>query len=419
MTTSLEKPAIKKGESRTSFAKSYVLWAVLAFLLIELTLRLVGSASPTLASSKLRFSPLKVSHRSWPYWNVRELLNEPKPPAIGLLGSSLMMAALHGGDAVYLNAPQNVCFHHKSTLLKDLLEEKLHINGDNFAFALGGEMVSDAYMLSRSLFTSEHQPGCIIYGIAPRDFMDHALPSVTSTEIFKYVSRYNDEEAPALNTFDLQAYNTLTDKFEYLLKELSFIYRHREDFLYLQHRYAEALAGKLLGYRDMEMVHTPLHIRRQAFSELPEDSGPNECMVCPPTALQEPYDANLSEYQFRYRKVSQKQFNEQLSYLTKLLELCRSRKIKVILVNMPLTEDNMGIMPQGFYKNYLDKVQTISTAGGATLLDLNKPSDFPRKYFTDSVHLNTRGGKHFFAVLTDKLSEHQGCAALLRAAQEH
>lgn len=410
----LEKPISKKSESRESFLKSYALWALLGFLVIELGLRLTGSTAATLADSALKFSALKVSHRSWVYWDVRELLTEEKRPQIGLLGSSLMMTALHGGDAVYLNAPQNVCFHHKSTLLKDLIEEKLHQPGDNFAFALGGEMVSDAYELSRSLFKDKHQPQCIIYGIAPRDFMDHALPSVTSTEIYKYVDRYNDEMASNLKTFNLAAYASPADKLEYLLKNLSFIYNHREDFLYLQHRYAAEICQNFLGYQDMEMVKTPLHIRRQAFSELPEDSGPNEVQICPPSVPQEPYVANLSEYQFRYRKVSRKQFNEQISYLAKLLDICRNRKIAVILVNMPLTRDNMGIMPEGFYRNYLDRVEAVATAGGADWLDLNKPSDFPQRFFSDSVHLNTRGGRRFFDVLTEKLAQNEKYRNLLK-----
>lgn len=149
MHTSLDKPKVEECLSkRENFRKSYVLLAFALYILLDGIFRL--SSLPQFNNFDfLKFSPLKVPHRSWVYWNEREFLTSPdkNPPDTALLGSSLMMAALHGGDAVYLEQPQNVAFHHKSKLLADLLTAAAGKPESNFAFALGGEMVSDACIL--------------------------------------------------------------------------------------------------------------------------------------------------------------------------------------------------------------------------------------------------------------------------------
>jgi hypothetical protein len=83
---------------------------------------------------------------------------------------------------------------------------------------------------------------------------------------------------------------------------------------------------------------------------------------------------------------------------------------------MPLTEDNINLMPPGFYQNYLDKVTALTTSHKALLLNLNDPKIFPQKYFTDSVHLNARGGEHFFQVLADRLKADPETAAIISQA---
>jgi hypothetical protein len=92
VTTTLENSKTK-NEGKDSpkanlkqFASSYVLLAFALYLVLDTTLR-------CLPADVLKFSPLKVSHRSWVYWNMREFLAETKSPDTAIFGSSLMMAA--------------------------------------------------------------------------------------------------------------------------------------------------------------------------------------------------------------------------------------------------------------------------------------------------------------------------------------
>ena len=155
-------------------------------------------------------------------------------------------------------------------------------------------------------------------------------------------------------------------------------------------------------------------IRKQAFLELPEDNGPNEVMICPPSEADKIFMDNSAEYRFRYKNPNNKQFDGQVGYLERMLAETRAKGIKVILINMPLTEINVALMPPGFYANYMKKMEHLTEQYQAQMLDLNDPKLFPKKYFGDTAHLNVPGGKHFMEVLADKVSADKNLAATLQ-----
>lgn len=383
---------------------SYVVWAALALLALDGGCRVLDQIG------LWPLSPYEAAHRSTVWWAATDYKKTETAPDIALMGSSLMMAAVHGGDATYENKSQKVALHHESKLLEHLLKNSQGKNFTTFSFALSGEMASDAYVLANAMLSGEKQPKVIIYGVAPRDLMDNALKSPASTEIFRLMSRIKDPTDVAVS-----ARNSFWSVAEYGLEKLSFLYGHRNDFLYMQHKATRAVLAQL-GYKDIEdEVHTTYEIRRQAFLELPEDSGPNEVVVHPPAASGAVYTDNLPEYRYRYSSFKEKQFKEQVSYLERLLELGRERGIKVILVNMPLTEDNVALMPPGLYSRYMETLNTMCTKYSAQMLDLNEPRDFPKEYFEDSVHLNSKGGARFFEVLAEKIAKDSQVASTINA----
>ena len=146
-------------------------------------------------------------------------------------------------------SPKTSPFHHKSVLLERLLQARFQRPYTTFVFALGGEMASDAYAITTSLLTGPKKPQVIMYGIAPRDFMDHALNSAASTEIFKYMSRLGD-----LSNVAGQSRGSIWEMGEYYLAQASFIFNHRPDFIYVQHRLANEAVRKFCGYKDMDFV---------------------------------------------------------------------------------------------------------------------------------------------------------------------
>lgn len=373
-----------------AFCSSYVCIAFACLALFDVASRLTFDA--------WSFDKFNSPNRSWVWWAAKDFRRQNEAPHVVLLGSSLMMAALHGGDATYLKLPQNVAYHHRSTFLEDLLREKLHQPVNTFAFAIGGQMVSDAYAISTTLLRGDKKPETIVYGIAPRDFMDNMLTSPASTETFRYMDRIGH-----LSEIALPARTTFWERVEWGLGRISFLYDHRLDFVYLQNKYAKNILASVLHMKDLDYVHAPFLLRKIAMQQLAEDNGPNEIMV-PPYDPKTPFLDNSAEYRLRYHAFKKKLFDIQFAFLTRLASYCKQEGINLVLVNMPLTEDNVKLMPDGFYQYYLTSVQNEANKYGAQLIDLNKPDVFTKNCFADSVHLNGMGGKKFFQVLSERLA---------------
>ncbi|MBY0550078.1 MAG: DUF1574 domain-containing protein [Candidatus Obscuribacterales bacterium] len=374
-----------------AFSQSYALWAIAALFVFDFAVRCSIAYWP--------IDPLNSPNRSWVWWAVQDFrkagVDPQKRPDIVLMGSSLMMAALHGGDATYLNQPQNVAFHHRARVLEDLLRQRTGLPVNTFAFAIGGQMASDAYALTTTLLRGANQPKAIIYGIAPRDFMDNTLTSPASTETFRYMSRIG-----GLDEVAWQSRPGFWEQVEFGLAQLSSLYNHRLDFVYLQNKYVKEILEHTTVFKNLDEVHTPFALRKQALLELPEDQGPNDLMILPFKAEEYRFDDNLNEYRMRYRAFKPKLFEMQLSFLERMLKFCKEQGTAVYLVNMPLTQANVDLMPPGFYQNYKQRIGSLAGKYGASVLDMHDPSVFGKELFADSVHMNGAGGVKFFKELS-------------------
>jgi hypothetical protein len=379
---------VKKPVQLTS---SFILIAFLLFLFLDITARLTFR--------QWTINGFNSPNRSWIWWAVKDFKSQKENPQILLMGSSLMVMALHGGDATWLNQPQNNVLHHRSLLFESLLNNTLKKNYLSFSFAIPGQMASDAYCICSSLLKDPQKPDFLIYGIAPRDLMDNTLSNPASTETFKYLSRVGN-----LSQIAIRARPSLWDRLDYWLSKVSFIYAHKADLVYLQHHYIGALFAHLHWLDDQNLVKTPFELRKIAMLELPEDNAVNEIFTPPYNPATKPLD-NSSEYRARYSRFNTKLFNEQKSYLTDLMRTCYQRRIKLITVNMPLTLGNLKLMPPGFYQHYLETVKSLATSQGSLFIDLNDARVFPDDCFLDSAHLNGKGSIKFFERLTLELAK--------------
>jgi hypothetical protein len=372
------------------FKGSYVVYALLSIITLDFAARATYKYWP--------IDTYNSPNRSWVWYAVKDFRETGKQADIVLLGSSLMMATLHGGDATYFNHPVNAAFHHRSYYLEKLLKEKYGLDVHTFAFAIGGQMVSDAYILASRMLVGDDRPKMLIYGIAPRDFMDNTLASCASTETYRYIDRIK-------GLSDLQSVSTTSpwEKVEKFFGKVSFIYQHRLDFVYMQNVGTKKLLASLFGMKDLDAVHTPFALRGQAMLQLPEDTGPAELCIVPYDAKKAQYANNMEQYRYRYLPFKPKAYNLQMSFLERLLKWGKDEGVQIVLVNMPITEDNLSIMPSIFYPSYLHSVQTLAHDYGAQLVNLNDHTLFPKSDFEDSVHLNGKGGVQFWQVLTDRL----------------
>jgi len=383
------KPAAPAKSAGGKHYLSYGLLALAALLILDLSARL--------SYQYWNIDRFDSPNKSWIWWAVSDFHRQPQTPDIVLLGSSLMLEALNTGDATYLHKAQNVSLHHTSSCLQDDLQAKLGYKPHTFSFAIAGQMASDAYAIASTLLRGKDKPTTIVYGIAPRDFMDNTLTNVTTTETFRYLARVGD-----LSKTFAAAKPSFFEVMDRGLENISFIYKHRVDLLCIQqHAFKSLLEG--IGHRNLDTYKVPFELRRIALKDLLEDVASNETMVCPYGDPPVPYLDNLAEYRQRYAHMNARMFKNQLGYLEQLLQYGKEQKINVVLINMPLTSDNVALMPPGFYQNYLTQIQTLSAKYDSNLIDMNLPGTFNRGYFADSAHLNGLGGMRFFDLLSQAL----------------
>ncbi|RTL46167.1 MAG: hypothetical protein EKK48_02185 [Candidatus Melainabacteria bacterium] len=383
------KPAAPAKSAGGKHYLSYGLLALAALFILDLSARL--------SYQYWNIDRFDSPNKSWIWWAVSDFHRQPQTPDIVLLGSSLMLEALNTGDATYLHKAQNVSLHHTSSCLQDDLQAKLGYKPHTFSFAIAGQMASDAYAIASTLLRGKDKPTTIVYGIAPRDFMDNTLTNVTTTETFRYLARVGD-----LSKTFAAAKPSFFEVMDRGLENISFIYKHRVDLLCMQqHAFKSLLEG--IGHRNLDTYKVPFELRRIALKDLLEDVASNETMVCPYGDPPVPYLDNLAEYRQRYAHMNARMFKNQLGYLEQLLQYGKDQKINVVLINMPLTSDNVALMPPGFYQNYLTQIQTLSAKYDSKLIDMNLPGTFNRGYFADSAHLNGLGGMRFFDLLSQAL----------------
>lgn len=298
-------------------------------------------------------------------------------PGVVLIGSSLVMYPFWTMDRDrYGSEIPDIFHHHQSLVLSKTLEQLGWKNCDVYNMAVFGEMVSDAYIYVDEFLKGDKKPEFVIYGIAPRDFHDADLPSPMSTNTFKrlvglqHAGRYAGLYLPGFQ-----------DKVEFLASHVCFFYSKRWR---LQHEFDKAVnkAYKAVGF-----------VAADAPSEA-HNNGPAQAGFMLYGDKDERWKSSVSEYTRRYKNIGDSDdLDVQTGFLTRLMDVCNERKIKVIVINMPLSRDNRELLPPGFYDQFRAKVAKMTSRPGVRFIDLaSNAEDFGRGDYWDTCHLEHGGG---------------------------
>src|SRR5207253_2325947 len=106
-----------------------------------------------------------------------------------LLCSSPVVSAISACEANYHGETFDLSSYHKASFLDHKLRTKFGGTFNTYNLSAPGQMPSDAYLMLRAMVNSANRPDVVIYGIAPRDFMDCTLQNPADTEPFRYLTR--------------------------------------------------------------------------------------------------------------------------------------------------------------------------------------------------------------------------------------
>jgi hypothetical protein len=314
---------------------------------------------------------------------IQQFNQAPQPQQVVLMGSSVVMAPVWSTDAKRFTGVADVYHHHRSLELSKLLSDRGNKEQSVFAFALPGLMISDGYLLSHRLLVGARQPNLLVYGLAPRDFMDDLLTGETRTVAFQQLMRL--EDIPQLGSLYLSSWQ---EKLDFTLNSIIYLYGKRWRY---QDK-ALALVRKILAPLN------PVKVTEGSSSS----AGEQQFLLV--EDRKQVWQKSIGEYRARYKHFDSAQFSKQERFLETLLAEARSRGLAVALVNMPLTPDNLSLMPPGLYQTYNQTIHRLAGKYGCSLLDLQSAGSFRDADFYDTVHLNENGGEKCLAQLADLIS---------------
>lgn len=340
---------------------------------------------------------------------IPDFLSSRNNPDILVMGCSLPMMAIATWDAEYAKAIDSsdidaIRRYTGAVYLEKLLnerspsEQKLKV----FNLTSAGSMASDAPLLLEKSLQSGKHPRAIIYALAPRTFLDNSVPN--DTAVTQVLRKWR-------TTKDLLDENlSFDEKRDIFISQFWTFYRDRSDyqsFLLCYISYKLDRAPTMYAARQRQEA-------REALKEAQTPSNSSPCNIPASLNIKCSKDghpapdrlmADLAVYDVRYNPPNIKQFEKEIDHLQKFIKLCHRQKIKLFVVNMPITEQNMTLLPGDLYARYIREVSSLAArTPGTVFLDLNDGKTCNITDFTDSVHCNAVGGKKVQDRLVDSMA---------------
>lgn len=358
--------------------------ALLAFLAINLTL--AGNGLSASGESKKDAIQKSLAEAS------TELQKQAGTEPVVLIGSSLILAPLWSVDVADGAFFKDCMQHHTSSHLAKLIDRPV------VSLATAGQFVSDTYLITEKLLNEKHHPSVLIYGVAPRDFMDDTTGGLAMTSVFD--SLVETKDFPKI---DKLFFNNFDERGDFVLNRSVFLYRKRGRYQAKVQDFAAKAEDKILA-------------------QLPQTKD-TEVKVASKTANQDPlanfllggdrdavWKQSIEEYAKRYKRFNAKQFEKQKECFRALTALCAERNIKLYVVAMPLTDDNRKLMPDGLYQQYISFVKDATSEAAVPFLDLQNSNLYDESNFYDTVHLNSKGGQRFLSTISGLIKEEHSLA---------
>ena len=320
--------------------------------------------------------------KPWPWWLARGFITCTPPPDVVVFGSSQMGSAQATADAKFLSRWVDVVTHRKIEFLADQLKQRLHWSPTVLSLAVPGAVISDEYLMTRSLFTAASRPSLVVITVAPRDFIDDTLPSACATDQFKFFSKF-----VKLGELEQVAYGDLFARGDAKLKELPFRVMGTE----LERLLKPEVPADTPGARAV------LH----AIGAVATDPSPGQWVV--PPVMPNVWSDNTVEYKHRFKGPNMDHYRVQMQFLATWLADLEKAGVKALVVGMPSLEMNRELLPSGFWQRFRGDLSEQCGAYHADWMDLSADSSFVKADFLDTVHLNDKGSTKLFPLIAARI----------------
>jgi len=307
-----------------------------------------------------------------------------------ILGSSMPMEAIARYDARFCNSLNEkslneIRMYTDAHYLEHLIRKKTGQPVKAFNLTCVACMASDAELILRRAIEADRVPQTVIFGIGPRDFIDNIAPAVGKSPVCQILS--NRATLPEI----FSGNKTFEDSTDLVLSQFVYPYKVRGD-------YKTVLTGLAC---DVFSRPADLYSAKQMTKVKDFETATN---IAATTGLGTPKSkdkmqenkvqfSDLQEWADRYQPANFKRYEAEKSSFQKMLVLCKQKKINLIVVNMPITDENRKLIPKDIYKRYQNEICKLPAQYGNQFIDLDNSKAFSLSDFYDSSHVNAAGGK--------------------------
>jgi hypothetical protein len=370
------------SERQTKLLAGLALFSALNFATLDW---LGPSNTPLNRSSFAESNYLSPMYGTWTWWMARSFVREETAPDVVLLGSSQVNSPSWAADACLTQKPVDCLDHREVLALEQSLKSELALTRAPKVMncAVQGGMASDYYMIERSLFQEGHKPKIVVLCVSPRDFIDNKLVAASSTEPFRFFSRFmNPGKLAQL------AYTDPSARFFAALDNATSRVPLR--------RLNELIANRFASFQEDQKKSAPKRGEElaQAISNGHQQVKLGEWVV--PADMGSVFVDNTEEYRQRYANPKPASYQIQMTFFRELMQDLNGRGYTVFVVEMPTSPGNQALLPQSFWHEFRSSMQSICKDSGSRWTDLSADPDFQKQDYLDTVHLNGRGGLKFF-----------------------
>lgn len=327
---------------------------------------------------------------------LSNFLASKENPDVVIMGSSLvLMPSVRCDEKVAGKSPcydswvygRLVPEYTKCDYLQNSLKSKLNLNLSVKNLGVASSIMSDQQGILEAMLASGKKPRLIVLGVAPRDFLDNNMPKPLETPTRSLLEEVNDNSLmPASLTAEgLQKYATK-----------------------IEHRFKKVMAYVKTHAVDVA-CNVSKHPANVEFSTAGSGDGTER-----PNKL-----ADLENYKKLYNPPNFEMMNKQGGYLRDFLISAKEHGVNVLIVNMPLTRQNLAALDAEALKQYKLQLNHLAATYTATLLDLGSSGTYSLNDFEDCCHLNRKGGAKFFDAVISSVQENEGLHDYLAAVSRN
>lgn len=267
---------------------------------------------------------------------------------------------------------------------ESILKEKLSLPLALKNCSFGGSLMSDQLLFLQKLFEHGNRPKIALIMVVPRPFTDTTIDTTISPVQCYFDNRFNKAKLKA----------GIPDLVDTGLSTYSNIYRTRSDYATLGSAFCCSLFDCSVNGNGQGIS------KRNKISLAGREERVNPSISARPDWI--------SEEIIHYRKAyvyDSKTYETQLNSFDTMLGLLSEESIPTILVTMPLSEDNLKLLPVGFKSKFRKDIGGMISKHRAYFFDFQEDDLFNSPDFVDNVHLNGEGAIKFWHALSSRIQQ--------------